>query len=314
MPADCYGSLGPFSIGDCSNKQDIQKTKNTIIQNSSRSVQQSMTSNESTTVNLQQQKVNLINKRPGCCDPFVVSQQANIKMINTNKDTSNMATNMMQSVISDMQTQMNASQSAESDIGATPTGQSLKMAINDALTQISTSEDIKNAVKENMSETFNLQSQEINIVCGDYTMPPPPKGQVTGKDNTTGQTVTTELPDTGCYLTQDFLFEQVANNTFETIMSSVLENENVAKAMDAVVTEQKSKAKGIGSIISSIFGAYTMIVIAVIIGAIIFIPLIMWAFKIDTPKRSGMFTRAARSTSSGALQQIMQRLRQNIRR
>jgi len=321
---DCFATIGPIALGDCGNKTDIKIEKNRIIQNSSKSVQASMTSNQSSTVNLQQQKVNVLNKRPGCCDPLFISQEGNIKMINTNRDTTDMASSMISSITSEIESQLSAAQSSETDIASTPASQKLLMSVKESLTQINQSEDIKNSVKENMAETFNLQSQEVNIVCGDYPLPSPPKAPVTGKDDS-GKTVTQTLPDTGCYITQDFLFEAVANNTFETVMKTIVENENVAKAVEEYDLEQKSKAKGLGAIVSSFFDAYKTTIIVVVIGLVVALPLLIWAFSkmggSDPLKAAAAAKQAAKEVASAAkstggqtLQRVMQRLRQNIRR
>ncbi len=78
---------------------------------------------------------------------------------------------------------------------------------------------------------------------------------------------------------QDLVSNQVVECFSDALQQAIMQNENIADAVNKATQEQKSKQGGIAEAISAVMGPYAMIIIAIVIAMVIAIPLLLFAFK-----------------------------------
>ncbi len=80
-------------------------------------------------------------------------------------------------------------------------------------------------------------------------------------------------------INQELVSAQVVECFSDALQQAVMQNQNIADAVNKAEQANTSKVGGISEAISAVMGPYAMIIIAIVIGVIIFIPLIIFAFK-----------------------------------
>jgi hypothetical protein len=259
----CVGSFGPITLGDCGPSSKVKVDVSSVTQNISRSIQDSVSSVSSKSIAVQNQNVSL---KGSCCKPFKVAQGLSIKQADTSKFSADFATKTAKNMSDNISSAVDQSASQITGLLGSTTGPKLTAAIKQAVKKVSESSSFKRSVQTKMSETFGSQNQNISIDCGEnIPTPTPPASAGVG--------------DTGCYIDQNFVFEQVTNNLMETMMNDVMEDSQLGAIVAEAKQVSKTEGKGIDAVLDSVFGAYKWIIIAVIAGIILFIPLIIWAFK-----------------------------------
>lgn len=78
---------------------------------------------------------------------------------------------------------------------------------------------------------------------------------------------------------QDIVSNQVVECFSEALQQALMQNENIADAVNKSTQSNTSKIGGISEAISAVLGPYAMIIIAIIIAMVIAIPLLLFAFK-----------------------------------
>ncbi len=78
---------------------------------------------------------------------------------------------------------------------------------------------------------------------------------------------------------QDLVSNQVVECFSDALQQAVMQNSNIADAVNKATQEQKSKQGGIAEAISAVMGPYAMIIIAIVIAMVVAIPLLLFAFK-----------------------------------
>ena len=78
---------------------------------------------------------------------------------------------------------------------------------------------------------------------------------------------------------QELVSAQVVECFANAAQEAIMQNANIADAVNKSAQANTSKVGGVAEAISAVMGPYAMIMIAIVIGIIIFIPLIIFAFK-----------------------------------
>jgi hypothetical protein len=253
----CVGSFGPITLGDCGPSSKVTVDVSSVTKNISRSIQDSVSSVSSKSIAVQNQNVSL---KGSCCKPFKVAQGLTIKQADTSKFSADFATKTAKTMSDNISSAVDQSASQITGLLGSTTGPKLTAAIKQAVQKVTESDSFKRSVQTKMSETFGSQNQNISIDCGENIPTPTPPASA-------------GIADTGCYIDQNFVFEQVTNNLMETMMNDVMEDSQLTAIVAEAKQVSKTEAKGV----DAIFGAYTMMIIAVVIGLVVFIPLIVWS-------------------------------------
>ena len=263
----CYGSIGPISLGECGPKSSLSvKTTSSVTNNLTESLK-SLQSSQSSTVILQDQDVTVLNKAR-CCFPLKVAQGLTAVIVDTSKMTATFKSETSNKIVTDIKNSLQ--QSADTKVGllATPAGANLKTAIENTLTTMNNTGKIADIVSQKVSNVLAKQNQKVLIDCGssklaDELTPSPP--------------ASSGLPDQGCYIDQNFVFQQTANNIMESVFNSISQNEDVKRAIAEVSQSQKTESAGIDAITGHFFGAYQNIIIGVVavIGIILVVGLVV---------------------------------------
>ena len=276
----CYGSIGPIALGDCGPKASTSiKTTSSVTNNLTESLK-SLQSSQSSTVILQDQDVTALNKAR-CCFPLKVAQGLTAVIVDTSKMTATFKSQTSNKIVTDIKNSLDQASKLTTGVLATPAGSNLKTAIENSLTTMNNTGKIADIVAQKVSNVLAKQNQKVLIDCGTSSL---------AAELTPSPPASSGLPDQGCYIDQNFVFQQTANNIMESVFNSISQNEDVKKAIAEVKQAQVTENKGLDTITGQVadvaksaISGYTMVIIAVIAGIILFIPLIIWGFKSGGP-------------------------------
>ncbi len=263
----CYGSIGPISLGDCGPKSSMSvKTTSSVTNNLTESLK-SLQSSQSSTVILQDQDVTALNKAK-CCFPLKVSQGLTAVIVDTSKMTATFKSQTSNKIVSDIKNSLQQSADTKMGLLATPAGANLKTAIENTLTTMNNSGKIAQIVADKVSNVLAKQNQKVLIDCGNSPL---------AAELTPNPPASSGLPDQGCYIDQNFVFQQTANNIMESVFNSISENTDVKRAIAEVQQTQKTESAGIDAITGQFFGAWSNIamMVAGVIGLIVIIGLVV---------------------------------------
>jgi hypothetical protein len=277
----CYGSIGPISMGDCGPKSSLSvKTTSNVTNNLTESLK-SLQSQNSNTVIMQDQTVDFKNAAR-CCKPFKVKQGLTAIIVDTSKMTASFKSQTSNKIVSDIKNSLQQAADTKMGVLATPAGANLKTAIENTLNTMNNTNKIADIVSTKVTNSLAKQSQKITIDCGTS----PIADEITPEPSAEAKAANPTLGDKGCYIDQDFVFTQTANNIMESVFNSISQNEDVKKAIAEVVQTQKTESKGLDTITGQIAGVYKTLIaggtiIYIVIGGlvILFIPLLIWAFR-----------------------------------
>ena len=211
-------NLGFTSIGCSKNEKasvsiDTQKVSKTVAN----SIMNSISDEKTVVVSSQNQNVSI---KGSCCSPIIIDQNAQLKVINTSKMDVKMISDIAIKFKNNLNQELESKTNELNSLLGQQVGGQLTAAIKNSVTKISESNNFKSSIQKKISETFANQGQNIVIDCGEeLSTPKPPPGS--------------GLPDTGCYISQSFLYEQLANNIMETMMSDIIKDEKV----DEIITK-----------------------------------------------------------------------------
>lgn len=268
----CYGSIGPISLGDCGPKSSLSvRTTSNVTNNLTESLK-SLQSQNSNTVIMQDQTVDFKNAAR-CCKPFKVKQGLKAIIVDTSKMTASFKSQTQNKIVSDIKNSLQQSADTQMGILATPAGANLKTAIENTLNSMVTSNKIADIVANKVTSSLAKQSQKITIDCGTS----PIADEITPEPSAEAKASNPELGDKGCYIDQDFVFQQTANNIMESVFNSISQNEDVKRAIAEVQQTQKTKSAGLDEITGQFFGAWSNIamVVAGVIGLVLIIGLVV---------------------------------------
>ena len=263
----CLGSLGPISLGDCGPKSSLSvKTTSTSVNNLTESLK-SLQSNTSNTVIVQEQDVTVLNKAY-CCNPLKVAQGMKAVIVDTNKMTAEFKSKTATKMVDDINNAIDQAAKTTTGVLSSTNGAALKAAVSTELTKMNNTGKIANIIAQKVSNTLAKQNQKILIDCGvspiaDQTTPKPP--------------ASAGLPDTGCYIDQNFVFQQTANNIMQSVFTSLSTTESVSKVLNKIKQDNVTENKGVEAITGQFFGAWQNIIMMVagVIGLIVIIGLVV---------------------------------------
>jgi hypothetical protein len=281
----CYGSIGPISMGDCGPKSSLSvKTTSNVTNNLTESLK-SLQSQNSNTVIMQDQTVDFKNAAR-CCKPFKVKQGLTAIIVDTSKMTASFKSQTSNKIVTDIKNSLQQSADTKMGVLATPAGANLKTAIENTLNTMNNTNKIADIVSTKVTNSLAKQSQKITIDCGTS----PIADEITPEPSAEAKAANPTLGDKGCYIDQDFVFTQTANNIMESVFNSISQNEDVKKAIAEVVQTQKTESVGLDTITGQIASVYKTLIaggtiIYIVIGGlvILFIPLLIWAFRSGGP-------------------------------
>ena len=212
-------NLGFTKIG-CSKNESSSVSIDTekVSKNIANSIMNSISDEKTVVVSNQTQNISI---KGSCCSPIIIDQTAQIKVINTSK----MDVQMINDIAIKFRDGLNKELDTKSNelirlLGQQDGGQ-LTAAIKNSVTKISETNNFKSSIQKKISETFANQGQNINIDCGEELLPPKPPTE-------------SGLPNTGCYISQSFLYELLANNIMETMMSDIIKVEKVDEIISKI--------------------------------------------------------------------------------
>ncbi len=268
----CYGTIGPIALGDCGPKSSLSvKTTSSVTNNLTESLK-SLQSSQSSTVILQDQDVTALNLAR-CCKPFRVKQGLTAVIVDTNKMSATFKSQTSNKIVTDIKNSLQ--QSADTKVGllATPAGAKLKTAIENTLTTMNNTGKIAEIVADKVFNVLAKQNQKVLIDCGTS----PLAMEITPKPSAQGKAEYPELTDQGCYIDQNFVFQQTANNIMESVFNSISQNTDVKRAIAEVMQTQKTESAGIDAITGQFFGAWSNIamMVAGVIGLVVIIGLVV---------------------------------------
>jgi hypothetical protein len=268
----CYGTIGPIALGECGPKSSLSvKTTSSVTNNLTESLK-SLQSQNSNTVIMQDQTVDFKNAAR-CCKPFKVKQGLTAIIVDTSKMTATFKSQTQNKIVSDIKNSLQQSADTKMGLLATPAGANLKTAIENTLNSMVTSNKIADIVASKVTNSLAKQSQKITIDCGTS----PIADEITPEPSAAAKASNPELGDKGCYIDQDFVFTQTANNIMESVFNSISQNEDVKRAVAEVMQTQKTESAGLDAITGQFFGAWTNIamMVAGVIGLVVIIGLIV---------------------------------------
>ena len=262
----CYFSAGPFAIGDCGPKSKVSINTSSISKNITNSIQQASSTIGDTTVTMQNQNVSIIGS---CCPSLDISQTATMKKFDTTKFTGNFVSDVAKKMSDSISSSLD--QSSTQIIGAlgAVNGPSLTAAIKSAVQKVTESNSFKNNMTTKISQALSSQNQNVSIQCSDAVSVP----KVDGK----------------CVINQNIVMDLLSNNLVQNLMSEVSKDEQLTQIANEVRQASKSEGKGIDSIISSLTGPMMWVAIGVVALVVLFIPIMIFAFKSKVGKRRYYF-------------------------
>jgi hypothetical protein len=108
---------------------------------------------------------------------------------------------------------------------------------------------------------------------------------------------------------QEIISQQLVNCFQDALQQAVMNNANIADAVNKSKQDNTSENKGISELASALLGPYAMIIIAIVIGLIVFIPLIIFALKSGKKGASGKdLADIAKSVSDAVISNPVQKL------
>lgn len=268
----CYGSFGPLTIGDCGARSTMNVKTTSNISSVLNETLKSVSSQESKQAVIQNQDVTLDNKTSTCCSPFKVQQNFKVTIVDESKMTDSFVSNAVSKIGAELVNSLDQAAKMTTGVLAGANGANLKMSVENALNQSSIKNKMADTLRKSIKNTLAKQSQKVYINCAVDSPPSPPSSS--------------GMPDTGCYIDQNFAYDMTSKNIMKGVFSSLTEDVNVAKALNKIKQDNVAENKGldtitgqIADVAKSFIAGGAIIYIAIIAAIVLFIPLIIWAFK-----------------------------------
>jgi hypothetical protein len=268
----CLGSLGPITLGDCRGSTNLNVKTTTNISSAVNDSLKSISSQQSNTAVIQNQDVFLENKTATCCSPFKVQQNFKVTIVDQTKMTDSFVSQQVSKISNELVNSLDQASKMTTGVLAGANGPKLKASIESALSQSSVKNKMADTFRNAVKNTLAKQSQKVYINCAIDSPPPPPSSS--------------GMPDTGCYVDQNFAFDMTTRNIMKGVFSALSENVGVAKVLNDIKQTNVSENRGldtitgqIADVAKSFISGYTLIIIAVIAAIVLALPLLIKAFK-----------------------------------
>ena len=263
----CLGKIGFIALGDDCGKSPSKSIKVNVSSTSVTNLNQSLKSIQSQETNTALNQAQTVIIKGGCCQPLEISQKLKAVVVDESKMSVTFKTQMAKNLSNDISSMMKGVEDNINSLLKGDKGTQLKAAVDTKLTKMNSENKIANIISEKVSNTVASQGQKIYIDCGsgDVPTPSPPASQ--------------NMPDTGCYITQDFVFEQVTNNVMEAVFNNISNDDNVknilariSKEMEETQKEENIEVKasidtflGINKVFAGLIGGFLIFVLIVVI-------------------------------------------------
>ena len=250
--SNCYGTVGPLSIGDCGpESSNIIDTKN-ITKNITNSVQQSMSSNTDDTISNQTQNVNISGLNPNCCSNFTVKQLTNLKLIKQDKITNEFSSNIGRAIVNSIDNSIDAAMSSNKGTLAGADVSKLKTSMKNYVENYFESNTNKSNIAESAKKVIGNQVQNVNIQCANYI------NDITNKP-------TGPISPSNCNIDQTFLLDSFSQSVIDNVFKDIQNDSAVNEAMNGLKSSLVSKSEGISDVISAWMGPIIIIAIVLFI-------------------------------------------------
>jgi len=204
--------LSFVKFGTCKNPEStLSVNVNSISKNVSDTIMNSVTSTNTDVIVVQNQNVNIIGS---CCSPLKVSQEANLKVLESNSINVSMVTNILNQMRDGYSKDLDKVQPALDKITGENLGKNITTSIKQSMTKLMQDESVQNSLREKLVSVIASQNQNVQVNCSEYIPIPSNK-------------------DGSCTITQEFLLQLEINNVFEDIFSKVIVDPNVVDAINA---------------------------------------------------------------------------------
>ena len=274
----CLGSFGPITLGDCGPSSKLSVKTTTNISSAINDSLKSVSSQQTNTAVIQDQNVMLDNKTSTCCSPFRVQQDFKVTIVDENKMTDSFVSQQVSKISTELVNSLDQAAKMTTGVLAGANGPKLKASVESALNQTSVKNKIAETYRNAVKNTLAKQSQRVYINCAVDSPPPPPSSS--------------GMPDTGCYINQNFAFDMTTRNIMKGVFNALTEDVGVARVLNQIKQENVSENKGldtitgqIADVAKSFFTSGTIIIVAIIAAFILALPLLIKAFK------SGAFSK-----------------------
>jgi hypothetical protein len=263
----CLGKIGFIALGDSCGKSPSKSIKVNVNSTSITNLNQSLKSIQSQETNTALNQVQDVVIKGACCQPLEISQKLKAVVVDESKMSVTFKTQMAKNLSNDISSMMKGVEDNINGLLKSDKGTQLKAAVDMTLTKMNSENKIANIISEKVSKTVASQGQKIYIDCGSGDIPTPP---APSSEN---------MPDTGCYISQNFVFEQVTNNVMEAVFNTISNDSNVKNILAGISREMEETQKeenvevkvsidtflGINKVLAGLIGGFLIFVLIVVI-------------------------------------------------
>jgi hypothetical protein len=264
----CLGKIGFINLGDDCGKSPSKSIKVNVNSTSITNLNQSLKSIQSQESNTVLNQVQNVTVKGACCQPLKISQDLKAIVVDESKMSVVFKTQMAKNLSNDISSVMKGVEENINSMLKSDRGTQLKAAVETTLTKMNSENKIANIISEKVSKTVASQGQNVYIDCGSGDVPTP---KAPSSEN---------MPDTGCYITQNFVFEQVTNNIMEAVFNTISNDDNVKKIISKISKEMDQKPKeeevkevpvsidtflGINKVFAGIIGGFMLFILIIVL-------------------------------------------------
>lgn len=262
----CLGKIGFIELGDsCGKSPSTKSIKVNVNSTSITNLNQSLKSIQSQETNTALNQVQDVVIKGSCCQPLEISQNLKAVVVDESKMSVTFRTQMAKNLSNDISSMMKGVEDNINGLLKSDKGTQLKAAVDMTLTKMNSENKIANIISEKVSKTVASQGQKIYIDCGSGDIPTPLSSE--------------NMPDTGCYITQKFVFEQVTNNVMEAVFNTISNDGNVKNILAGISRKMEERQKvenievkatidtflGIDKLFSGLIGGFLIFILIIVI-------------------------------------------------
>ncbi len=261
----CLGKISFISLGDSCGDSPSKSIKVNVNSTSITNLNQSLKSIQSQESNTSLNQVQNVSVIGACCQPLKIAQDLKAIVVDESKMSVVFRTQMAKQLSNDISSVMNGVEENINSMLKNDRGTELKAAVQMTLTKMNSENKIADIISEKVSKTVASQGQNVYIDCGNGDIPTP---SASGNPQ-----------DKGCYITQNFVFEQVTNNIMETVFDTISSDNNVrnviAKISKDIENPQLEKVKmetapmdtflGINKVLASIIRGFILFILIILL-------------------------------------------------
>jgi hypothetical protein len=142
-----------------------------------------------------------------CCSKLEISEEAEIKVIDTSKIDINFSTTIAKDINTKLKDQLSNNKNLINNVLGNNNGGKLFNLITNKLDQVTETNSIKESIIRLFNTTISSQNLNVSIICSEKIPMPTKKGT--------------------CVITQTFLLESIVNNVIEEIMQDIISDSEI---------------------------------------------------------------------------------------